>query len=121
VWPEDQRDETGAKLADLGTEFEYLYDFGDDWTHDVEVLGCGGPAAAARHLAASTAMVPVPPKTAAGQAGTPNCSTCSPIRHTPNTSTCVAGSATGCARSIATRSTSGYAGFSGRYPKVSGY
>jgi hypothetical protein len=37
VWPEDQRDETGAHLADLGTEFEYLYDFGDGWTHDIEV------------------------------------------------------------------------------------
>jgi hypothetical protein len=37
VWPEDQRDETGALLADLGTEFEYLYDFGDGWTHDIEV------------------------------------------------------------------------------------
>ena len=44
VWPEDQRDETGARLADLGTEFEYLYDFGDGWTHDVEVLGPGGSA-----------------------------------------------------------------------------
>jgi hypothetical protein len=44
VWPEDQRDETGARLADLGTEFEYLYDFGDGWTHHVEVLGRGGSA-----------------------------------------------------------------------------
>ena len=44
VWPEDQRDETGAQLADLGAEFEYLYDFGDGWTHDVEVLGPGGSA-----------------------------------------------------------------------------
>ena len=44
VWPEDQRDETGALLADLGTEFEYLYDFGDGWTHDIEVLGPGGSA-----------------------------------------------------------------------------
>jgi hypothetical protein len=44
VWPEDQCDETGARLADLGTEFEYLYDFGDGWTHDVEVLGRGGSA-----------------------------------------------------------------------------
>jgi hypothetical protein len=42
VWPEDQRDETGALLTDLGSEFEYLYDFGDDWTHHVEVLGPGG-------------------------------------------------------------------------------
>jgi hypothetical protein len=44
VWPEDQRDETGALLANLGSEFQYLYDFGDDWTHDVEVLGPGGSA-----------------------------------------------------------------------------
>ena len=43
MWPEDHRDETGALLADLGTRFEYLYDFGDGWTHDVEVLGRGGP------------------------------------------------------------------------------
>jgi hypothetical protein len=42
VWPEDQRDEIGSWLADLGTEFEYLYDFGDGWTHDVDVLGRGG-------------------------------------------------------------------------------
>ncbi|WP_204079233.1 plasmid pRiA4b ORF-3 family protein [Mycobacterium riyadhense] len=41
VWPQDQRDETGARLADLGARFEYLYDFGDGWTHDVEVLGPG--------------------------------------------------------------------------------
>jgi hypothetical protein len=44
VWPEDQRDETAALLTDLGAGFEYLYDFGDGWTHDVEVLGPGGPA-----------------------------------------------------------------------------
>lgn len=41
VWPETQRDETGARLADLGTRFQYLYDFGDGWTHDVDVLGPG--------------------------------------------------------------------------------
>jgi hypothetical protein len=44
VWPEDQRDETGARLADLGAKFEYHYDFGDGWIHDVEVLGRGGEA-----------------------------------------------------------------------------
>ena len=42
VLPEDQRDETAAQLADLGDRFEYLYDFGDGWAHDVEVLGPGG-------------------------------------------------------------------------------
>jgi hypothetical protein len=41
VWPEDQRDEDDARLVDLGTKFEYRYDFGDGWTHHVEVLGPG--------------------------------------------------------------------------------
>ncbi|OMC38999.1 hypothetical protein A5740_02870 [Mycobacterium sp. GA-1841] len=44
VWPDDQRDEDEALLADLGPRFEYLYDFGDGWTHDVEVLGPGDAA-----------------------------------------------------------------------------
>jgi hypothetical protein len=43
MWPEDQRDETRYRLADLGTGFEYHYDFGDGWIHDIEVLRRGGP------------------------------------------------------------------------------
>jgi hypothetical protein len=35
------RDEAGFRLADLPTRFGYLYDFGDGWTHDIEVLGPG--------------------------------------------------------------------------------
>ncbi|CAJ1493914.1 hypothetical protein MU0083_000557 [[Mycobacterium] kokjensenii] len=36
------RDEAGARLADLAPGFEYHYDFGDGWIHDVEILrrGC---------------------------------------------------------------------------------
>jgi len=34
-------DETTVGLRDLAATFTYLYDFGDDWTHDVEVLGAG--------------------------------------------------------------------------------
>lgn len=41
VWPEDQRDEADARLRDLGEAFTYLYDFGDGWTHNVEILGAG--------------------------------------------------------------------------------
>lgn len=41
-WDDDQLDETGACLRDLGTSFVYLYDFGDGWEHTVEVLGSGG-------------------------------------------------------------------------------
>jgi pRiA4b ORF-3-like protein len=37
----DERDEAGFRLADLPTRFGYLYDFGDGWTHDIEVLGPG--------------------------------------------------------------------------------
>ncbi len=44
VWPEDQRDEDDARLVDLGSKFEYRYDFGDGWTHDVQVLGPGDSA-----------------------------------------------------------------------------
>ena len=41
---EEQRDEADARLIDLGTSFEYHYDFGDGWIHDVGVLGPGGSA-----------------------------------------------------------------------------
>jgi len=42
IWPPDQRDESQARLRDLGARFTYLYDFGDGWTHDIEVVGAGG-------------------------------------------------------------------------------
>lgn len=41
-WDEAELDESGARLKDLPTAFTYLYDFGDGWTHDVEVMGSGG-------------------------------------------------------------------------------
>jgi hypothetical protein len=37
----EQRDETKHHLKDLSTHFTYLYDFGDGWEHDIDVLGTG--------------------------------------------------------------------------------
>lgn len=40
--PEDERDEAGVRLRALPSSFCYLYDFGDGWEHDIELLGSGG-------------------------------------------------------------------------------
>lgn len=39
---DDERDETGVRLRALPARFVYLYDFGDGWEHEVEVIGTGG-------------------------------------------------------------------------------
>ncbi len=40
----DVEDERRVRLSGLPTRWDYLYDFGDSWVHDVEVLGPGGEA-----------------------------------------------------------------------------
>jgi hypothetical protein len=35
-------EETSVGLRELGRESVYLYDFGDGWTHNIEVIGAGG-------------------------------------------------------------------------------
>ncbi|MGE3287022.1 MAG: plasmid pRiA4b ORF-3 family protein [Pseudonocardia sp.] len=44
-----QRDETTVALRKLPTTFTYLYDLGDGWEHDVEVLGPGGDEPGCRY------------------------------------------------------------------------
>lgn len=46
---DDQQDEAGVRLQDLPDRFTYLYDFGDGWKHDVEVLGRGGEEPGCRY------------------------------------------------------------------------
>lgn len=41
-WDEDEVDERGVRLTALPPRFAYIYDFGDDWHHDIEVIGRGG-------------------------------------------------------------------------------
>lgn len=38
---DDERPETGVPLRSLPASFTYLYDFGDDWQHQIEVIGTG--------------------------------------------------------------------------------
>lgn len=39
--PEDELDETVVPLSSLPDHFGYIYDFGDGWEHEIEVLGSG--------------------------------------------------------------------------------
>jgi hypothetical protein len=42
---EGETDERGVRLSALPSQFTYLYDYGDGWTHDVELIGPGGDTA----------------------------------------------------------------------------
>jgi hypothetical protein len=41
-YEQDAVDDRGVRLSSLPAHFLYTYDFGDDWEHEVEVLGPGG-------------------------------------------------------------------------------
>ncbi len=40
-WGQNDVDERGVRLSTLPSRFTYAYDLGDDWQHDIEVLGDG--------------------------------------------------------------------------------
>jgi Plasmid pRiA4b ORF-3-like protein len=44
-----EHDETGVRLTALPPRFRYLYDFGDGWDHDIDVLGPGEPEPGCRY------------------------------------------------------------------------
>lgn len=46
---QDEQDEAGVRLTELPAHFTYLYDFGDGWEHDVEVMGPGGDQPGCRY------------------------------------------------------------------------
>lgn len=41
-WDDNEVDERGMRLSTLPRRFTYVYDFGDDWLHDIEIVGRGG-------------------------------------------------------------------------------
>ena len=67
-WEGGEVDERGVRLSALPPRFTYVYDFGDDWHHDIEVLGTGGAEPGCVDGRASAR-----PRTAAGRTGTQSC------------------------------------------------
>ena len=81
------QDEAKARLGDLPARFEYLYDFGDGWEHDVEVLGRGDEAPG---CVEGTGDCPAGGlRRSAGLSST--CARCWPIRTTRSTTDCGSG------------------------------
>lgn len=44
-WDEHEIDERGVRVSALPSRFTYVYDFGDDWHHEIEVVSSGGAEA----------------------------------------------------------------------------
>jgi hypothetical protein len=85
-WDDDQKDEATARLRDLPERFVYVYDFGDAWTHDVEVLGPGADRSGCVYGEGSC-----PPEDCGGPRGYAELLRSSPIPGTTSTSRCATG------------------------------
>ena len=85
-WLDDQVDEAGARLRGLPERFVYLYDFGDGWTHDVELLGPGADQPGCVYGEEFARR-----RTAVGRRATPSCGRCWPIRRATTTCGCATG------------------------------
>ncbi len=73
-WPEGMRDGRKAKLADVleeaGTKtLRYLYDFGDDWDHTIEVERSAPPEPGVVYPRLLEASGPCPPEDVGGPPG----------------------------------------------------
>ena len=85
-WPDDQVDEAGVRLRGLPERFVYLYDFGDGWTHDVELLGPGADQPGCVYGEGTC-----PPEDCGGPPGYAELRRCWPIRRVTTTSGCATG------------------------------
>ncbi len=73
------------KLGVKGWSFEYLYDFGDHWLHQIDVVGSGPPEPGASYPLCVAGSGRRHPRTAVGWAATGGCSISSPTPSTPST------------------------------------
>jgi len=91
---EPERKVTLNKVApEAGGRLEYLYDFGDGWTHEVLVESIEVPRGRGASRSAWLASARARPRTAAGLMVTPTSWRRSAIRPTPSMSRCSRGSA----------------------------
>ena len=113
---EEEPDERGVRLSSLPPRLAYLYDFGDGWTHDVEMLGPGGDAPGCIDGEGAC-----PPEDCGGPGGYAELLvTRWPTRGIPSTRRWLSGSATGCAPSTSRRPTGGCATRSAKSRRASG-
>ena len=81
----------GEVVPRVGTQFVYLYDFGDGWEHDLLLEAIMLPETATPYPTCISGERPRLPKTWAGLTGMKNIWRHSPTRNTKSTRTCCSG------------------------------